>query len=46
VGVAWRAPYLHDGSAPSVKALLERSHGGIPREPSQILDLEAYVNTF
>ena len=46
VGVAWRAPFLHDGSAPSVKALLGRTHGGITLEMQQILDVEAYVKTF
>jgi mono/diheme cytochrome c family protein len=46
VGVGWRAPYLHDGSAASVADLLGRAHGGIPRQPAEILDLEAYVKTF
>ncbi|HSO34616.1 MAG TPA: cytochrome-c peroxidase [Labilithrix sp.] len=46
VGVAWRAPLLHDGTAPSVKALLERAHGGQALQPQQILDLDAYVRTF
>jgi mono/diheme cytochrome c family protein len=46
VGVAWRAPHLHDGSAPSVKVLLQRSHGGATLDPQQILDLSSYVETF
>ena len=46
VGVAWRAPLLHDGSAPSVRAVLQRSHGGGPLQDQQIVDLDTYVGTF
>ncbi len=46
VGVGWRAPYLHDGSAPSIEALLGRVHGGITLESQQILDVQSYVKTF
>ena len=46
VGVSWRAPHLHDGSAPTVKALLERGHGGAALQAHQILDLDTYVGTF
>ena len=46
VGVSWRAPHLHDGSAASVKTLLERSHGGATLQPHEILDVDAYVRTF
>jgi len=46
VGVSWRAPFLHDGSAPTVRALLERFHGGATLDPSQMKDLETYVGTF
>jgi len=45
IGVSWRAPHLHDGSAPSVKALLERGHGGAKRPAAQISDLVSFVNT-
>jgi mono/diheme cytochrome c family protein len=46
VGVGWRAPYLHDGSVRTVRALLERSHGGATLLPQQISDVNAYVDTF
>jgi mono/diheme cytochrome c family protein len=46
IGVSWRSPFLHDGSAPTVRALLERSHGRAALGDSQMHDLEAYVATF
>lgn len=46
VGVSWRAPYLHDGSAPTVRAVLQRPHGGATLSPAQLGDLDAYVGTF
>ena len=46
VGVSWRAPYLHDGSAPTVRSLLQRSHGGATLSPAQLGDVDAYVATF
>ncbi len=45
VGVSWRAPYTHDGSAPTVRSLLEHTHGGAPLSMPQRSDLEAYVGT-
>lgn len=46
VGVAWRFPLLHDGSAPTIRALLERDHGEGKLKPGQLDDLTAYVETF
>jgi cytochrome c peroxidase len=46
IGVSWRAPYLHDGSAPSIAALLGTGHGGATLDASQIEDITAYVETF
>jgi hypothetical protein len=45
VGVSWRAPYTHDGSVPTVRSLLEHTHGGAPLSMPQKSDLEAYVGT-
>jgi mono/diheme cytochrome c family protein len=46
IGVAWRAPHLHDGSAPSIRWLLERGHGGATRPAAEIGDLTSFVETF
>lgn len=46
VGVSWRAPFLHDGSAPTLRAVLERAHGGVVLDASQMSDVTAYVGTF
>ncbi|MDB4939536.1 MAG: surface antigen protein [Labilithrix sp.] len=46
VGVAWRAPYLHDGRMGSIRALLEASHGGVALSAQQVADVNAYVETF
>lgn len=46
VGVSWRAPFLHDGSAPTLRAVLQRAHGGVVPSAAQASDLEAYVGTF
>jgi cytochrome c peroxidase len=46
VGVAWRSPLLHDGSAPNVRALLQTNHGDGQLAPAQLDDLTAYVETF
>lgn len=43
-GVATTAPYLHDGSAPSLRALLEGAHEGVPPLTADDVDvLEAYL---
>jgi cytochrome c peroxidase len=46
VGVSWRAPFLHDGSAPTVRAVLQRAHGGVTLGASDANDVDAYVGTF
>lgn len=47
VGVAWRAPYTHDGSAPTIVDLLSRGHGGGALENwGQYADLASYLETF
>lgn len=47
VGVAWRAPYTHDGSAPTIPDLLSRGHGGGALENwGQYGDLATYLETF
>jgi hypothetical protein len=48
VGIAATAPYLHDGSAPTMRALLERSRDGSMGNTrmlgeTELADLEAYV---
>lgn len=45
VGVGWRAPYLHDGSAESLGAVLTRGHAGTALQPKQIADLTTYLET-
>lgn len=45
VGVSWRLPLLHDGSAATVRALLEKDHGEGHLQPAQIADLTAYVES-
>lgn len=46
VGVAWRAPYTHDGSAPTIQDLLLRGHGGGALSTKEIADVVGYVETF
>jgi cytochrome c peroxidase len=46
VGVAWRTPLFHDGSAASVSAVLARGHGGATLQAQQESDLAAYLETF
>lgn len=46
VGVAWRAPYTHDGSAPTIQDLLTRGHGGGALSTKEIADVVGYVETF
>jgi mono/diheme cytochrome c family protein len=46
VGVAWRTPLFHDGSAASLSAVLARGHGGATLQAQQKSDLAAYVATF
>ena len=46
VGVGWRAPYLHDGTASSLEALLQGPHAGAKLSSTQISDLTAYLQTF
>lgn len=45
VGVAHRAPYLHDGSAPSLRAVLQAPHGGAMVAPGEIEDLVAFLES-
>lgn len=45
VGVAHRAPYLHDGSAPSLRAVLQAPHGGAVVGGDEIEDLASYLES-
>jgi hypothetical protein len=45
VGVGFRAPYLHDGSRASFKALLEKPHGGAVLTADQAGDLAIFLGT-
>jgi cytochrome c peroxidase len=46
VGVAWRPPYFHDGSAPTLAAVLARGHNAVPLDSGQASDIAAYLETF
>ena len=46
VGVAWRAPFLHDGSAPTLQAVLHGAHANVTLSQGQITDLASYMMTF
>jgi hypothetical protein len=46
IGVAWRTPLFHDGSAGSVGDVLGRAHGGAGLSAAQRSDLTSYVETF
>ncbi len=45
VGVAHRAPYLHDGSAPNLRAVLQAPHGGALVKSDEIEDLVAFLES-
>jgi cytochrome c peroxidase len=43
--IAEQAPYLHDGSAPSLQALLEQPEHNFGLNPTEITQVIAYLNT-
>jgi cytochrome c peroxidase len=45
VGVAHRAPYFHDGSAPNLRAVLQVPHGGAHVGSDEIEDLVAFLES-
>lgn len=45
VGVVHRAPYLHDGSAPSLRAVLQAPHGGAVVSRDEVEDLVAFLES-
>lgn len=45
VGVAHRAPYFHDGSAPNLRAVLQAPHGGARVTSDEIEDLVAFLES-
>ncbi len=45
VGVGWRAPYLHDGSAATLGDVLARGHAGFVLDAARISDLTMYLET-
>jgi hypothetical protein len=45
IGVVHRAPYLHDGSRPHLRAILDQPHGGAVVVRDEIDDLVAFLDS-